>query len=309
MRRTGKKIIRRLILAITGLMCGTSCAFFVIAEEPVKNLIIQDGTAQIEKYEYSDNVFLESVYIPGSVKNVGVSAFEGCSALTNLQIQNGVSALENKSFASCVNLKQVALPDSITQLGNGAFYRCTTLKEVILPNQINKIENNLFYQCNELSNIVIPESVASIGQQSFYHCNSLTSIQLPNSLTSIGEGAFYDCSGLTNINIPDSVNYIGSNAFTGCNQLTIHCSEGSYAEQYAKNNGLNVYTGSKVEAENAVDVQATVQQHAQTAAQNPVIPQTGVECHYGIYVSMIILAAAGLLIVRKKENCDTILWK
>ena len=66
-------------------------------------------------------------------------------------------------------------------------------------------------------------------------------IKVPNSVTSIGEEAFSGCTGLTSVEIPDSVIEIGEDAFDGCNDnLVIITSAGSYAEYYAKENGIEV---------------------------------------------------------------------
>ena len=63
-----------------------------------------------------------------------------------------------------------------------------------------------------------------------------------NSVTNIGDSAFLACVQLESIFLPDSVTSIGKNAFVACNKslLTIHCSEDSYAAQYAEQNGIKV---------------------------------------------------------------------
>ena len=40
----------------------------------------------------------------------------------------------------------------------------------------------------------------------------------------------------SDVNIPDGVTVIGYSTFDECENLTIHAHEGSYAEQYAKEN-------------------------------------------------------------------------
>ncbi len=311
MRGRIKKHIKRIGLALTGLMCGTTCAFFVMAEEPLRNLIIADSVTEVAKYQYYDKTALESVYVPQSVQKIGVSAFDGCGSLQNVQLQEGLSVVDNRSFALCQSLAQIALPNTVTRLGNAAFYGCSNLQAVRLPMHLNMIENNVFYQCASLSNIVIPDSVTAIGQQSFYQCRALTNVTLPNRLTSIGEGAFYDCTNLRSINIPDSVSSIGNAAFAGCSQLVISCNPGSYAEQYAKAAGLAVNTGQPtlMIAQNKPENNTVPAQPTQDTPKTPtvmtpavVIPKTGVERPYLLCFGAMVVAGFVLYQVKAKEK-------
>ena len=90
----------------------------------------------------------------------------------------------------------------------------------------------------EGGDVVIPNSVESIGAEAFADRETLTSITLGNSVTSIYNFAFVGCSSLTSITLSDSVKSIGACAFDGCYELTIKGYAGSYAETYAKENGI-----------------------------------------------------------------------
>ena len=63
-------------------------------------------------------------------------------------------------------------------------------------------------------------------------------IVIPASLTRIGDCLFADCESLTSIVIPASVTDIDDSAFDCCDELTIKGYAGSYAETYAKENGI-----------------------------------------------------------------------
>ena len=81
-------------------------------------------------------------------------------------------------------------------------------------------------------------SVTSISFDAFCRCKSLTSINIPNKVTSILHDTFLGCTSLTSINIPRSVTRIDHKAFDGCDKLVIKGYAGSYAEKYAKENGI-----------------------------------------------------------------------
>ena len=134
--------------------------------------------------------------------------------------------------------KNVVIPDGVTSIGTFALYDCSSLTSITIPDSVTSIGYAAFRSCTSLTSITIPSNVTSIGSYAFYFCRSLTSITIPNSVTSIGTLAFYYCSSLTSITIPDSVVSIGSAAFSGCRNLTIKGVPGSYAEIYARKNGI-----------------------------------------------------------------------
>ncbi len=107
------------------------------------------------------------------------------------------------------------------------------------------------------NNIFIPYEIngckiTTIGLCAF-EITGLTSINIPNSVTTIVDYAFYSCTNLTSINIPDSVTRIAEGAFDNCHEdLTIICSQGSYAKTYAKENGIK-YAYDVIEVDNALN--------------------------------------------------------
>jgi uncharacterized protein YjdB len=68
-----------------------------------------------------------------------------------------------------------------------------------------------------------------------------TSIKIPSGYTTIEQGAFANQTSLYRIQIPATVKTIDATAFSGCNlsKLTIVAPYGSYAETYARQNGIN----------------------------------------------------------------------
>jgi hypothetical protein len=95
-------------------------------------------------------------------------------------------------------------------------------KEVIIPSEIDGIP------------------VRIIGERAFYGM-SISSVKIPDGVRELSWFAFYNCFDLHDIYIPASVNSIGYAAFDGCprKELTLHCTESSYAKLYAESYGLS----------------------------------------------------------------------
>ena len=147
-------------------------------------------------------------------------AFEGCTDLTSVSIDNSVTSIGGFAFSSCEGLTSVTIPNSVTEIGEDAFVSCSGLTSIIIPDSVNSIGGGAFQECSGLTSIIIPDSVNSIGDGSFSNCSGLTSITIGNGVTSIGNNSFGECSSLTSIVIPNSVTSISKYAFYNCSGLT-----------------------------------------------------------------------------------------
>ena len=115
--------------------------------------------------------------------------------------------------------------------------RCSSLEEIMIPDHI-ELGKMAFKYCESLKNISLPKSRNIIEASDFAHCISLTSVIIPEHITEIGGWAFNGCSNLQQVMIHQNVNKIHKMAFNDCQNLTIYAPEGSYAEQYAKENNI-----------------------------------------------------------------------
>ena len=130
-------------------------------------------------------------------------------------INNGVTNIGNYSFCGCDNLTSVTIPNSVTNIGDYAFNCCFGLKNLTIPSSVKTLGNAAFRGCTNLTNVTLSEGITNIGNQAFENCYNLKSISIPNSVTSIGK-----------------------DVFANCNNPVINCYSNSYAEQYAKVNGI-----------------------------------------------------------------------
>ena len=145
---------------------------------------------------------------------------------------------EYLSSTTVLDITSVKIPEGVIIIGEYAFDSCTGLTSVTIPKSVTTIGDSAFSNCFSLAGITIPAGVVIIDDYAFAGCSRLQSIEIPLSVTSIGMFAFAECSSLTEVSIPSSVKSIGYCAFDECPLLTLTVSKGSYATQYAEENGI-----------------------------------------------------------------------
>lgn len=130
--------------------------------------------------------------------------------------------------------KNLTIPNTVEAIGESAFEENTNVELVVVPNSVKRIEAYAFWGCDNLDTIVLGTGLSEVGDYTFAKCTGLEQISIPSNVTSIGAQAFGDCVNLTDITIPKEVVSIDESAFEGCSRVTIHCEEGSFAEEYAE---------------------------------------------------------------------------
>ena len=172
-------------------------------------------------------------YIPGSLREVVITdadvisdaAFNGCTMLTSITLNEGITAINGYAFQNCDGLTEIVIPESVTNIGSYAFIENDKLTEVTLPSGLTAISDYTFQNCTALvsvngnGEVIIGTNVTSIGSYAFSGCASITKVTLPNGLAEIGGSAFSGATSLTQINIPASVAEIGASAFADCANL------------------------------------------------------------------------------------------
>lgn len=189
---------------------------------------------------------IESYDIPEGVTIIKENTFSN-SDYKDITIPDGVETIEGYAFSNMSNLTSITFPNSVISLGDSVLYYCQNLVDVTLPSGISEIPYGFMEYCDKIESIQIPSGVTLIDGFAFDGCTSLVDISLPDTLITIKNYAFRHCTGLSSITIPESVESIGSDTFSGCSEsLVLNVTEGSYAETFAKDNGLSYsYVGSE----------------------------------------------------------------
>lgn len=155
-------------------------------------------------------------------------------------VPEGVEVISACAFSESRNLRKVVVSSEVKAIGGGAFNECTNLKEIILPDSIKVIGSEAFKKCINLKEIILPDNLEIIGKEAFAGCKKLTNVVIPEGVTELGAYCFANCPNLNTLTIPASVTKIGVRlvGLTYKDKITIITPKGSYAEQYAKKNGI-----------------------------------------------------------------------
>ncbi|MBQ3235645.1 MAG: leucine-rich repeat domain-containing protein [Clostridia bacterium] len=192
---------------------------------------------------FKDCNLLTSIKIHDSVTDIGVDAFNGCSASIVWGDNPSIASVKSYAFRGYKGTTLI-IPNSVTSIGSGALEGCSSLESITIPfvggnkgsySGYNKVFGYIFgYKTmNNTASVsgaicqwyqrggyhyhyYIPTSIKSvtitggeIPSKAFYDCSSLTSVTIGNGVTSIGDHAFYGCYSLTSIEISNSVTSIG----------------------------------------------------------------------------------------------------
>ncbi|MBQ4467742.1 MAG: leucine-rich repeat protein [Firmicutes bacterium] len=127
----------------------------------------------------------------------------------------------------------------VFRIGARAFRTFKSIKSVAFENGVKNIGEAAFARCPFIEELDIPSSVMVIETNAFAKCTSLKKVRLEEGVTHLGEGAFRGCTALEEIYIPESIGMIEDDVFEGDSEVTIYCPKGSFAMEYAIDNGIN----------------------------------------------------------------------
>lgn len=221
---------------------------YVVIPETYQGLPV----TKIEEGVFKFNPHLKGVFIPKTLKSIGMSAFEHC-----LNLQYIGCGLENEKHSDIPSLTEEKRPDLTTlssdnlpvlstfpqklqavgtrafvgtalkrvkfeapyvYIGNSAFEYCSELELAALYSCQNMILGKQAFMHSAIARFYAPQAeYSALSDYAFAHCSNLTSVQVP--VRSIGERCFYHCSKLKRLSAPEVIDRVGKEAFVGCAQL------------------------------------------------------------------------------------------
>ena len=195
---------------------------------------------------------LTSVVFEGSsLSSLGNSVFENCYSLTEIEIPDGISLLDDETFLNCTSLESFAVPASVTEIGESVFEGCISLKSIEILSGVSAIGDSAFADCVLLESFELRSTIVSLGENVFLNCRNIEfnldqqnaefvlengilynsvkteiysvynpdeEVVIPDTVRALPDAAFAG-TAIRKITIPDSVTEIGSDVFANCTNL------------------------------------------------------------------------------------------
>ena len=90
--------------------------------------------------------------IPQDIKKIGIGAFSE-TKISSITIPSSVKEIENRAFENCSNLSKITLNEGLEKIGWNSFER-TKISSITIPSSVKEINNRAFENCSDLKKVI-----------------------------------------------------------------------------------------------------------------------------------------------------------
>lgn len=178
-------------------------------------VLLEDGTVKITAYNGSEAAVTVPDTIDGrTVTVIGAGAFDQAATVESLVIPGCVKELETGAVSLCAKINSITIQEGeLTELTSGSIKSCAALKKVSLPSNVTAI--GTFEQCLALDSIAVASGNKSLKSVDgvvysadmkalvkFPQGKKLAEYYIPTSVTKIANNAFYEVQSPVKVYIP-----------------------------------------------------------------------------------------------------------
>ncbi len=225
-----------------------TCNYTVKTVTPILNYnILSEKDKTVELIAPNLGQYHGNIDIPSSVKignniynvvQIGANAFYKCSELTNINLPNTITTIENSAFYGCSNLTCISIPSSVKKIFGDAFW-LTSIKSVYITDlkkwcNIEFQDNSaaqplclgadLFLNNEKVVDLMLPEGIR-MNFAAFYGCKSIESVTFPTYYYGFTDGRWFQyCYRLKRVYLTRHMTKIPGYSFANCKALTdVYC--------------------------------------------------------------------------------------
>lgn len=181
---------------------------------------------RINQLSFQQQTSIQTVTIGAGVEFIAFNAFQGCTGLTNINVEADNKYYETKTLSGVQYLVTKEQENKDNELlwvapkpaNIDADTYNNAINQILLNTKIKRINPRLFFNNKNIYNLVIPAAIETIGYQAFIGCSNLCLIEFAAGRlkpAELQDYCFYDIgtsqSGITII-FPDMPVHIGHRA-------------------------------------------------------------------------------------------------
>ena len=201
-------------------------------------LLLISGKGEMADYEYNGAPWYDvrdqitEVIVENGISAIGKYAFFDSNSLHSVSLPGTLKRINDNAFMYCRSLPELTIPEGVQYIGESIIYRNPSLKEIYLPKTLKAMGGSFAGECPNLRTIhvasgntafVVVDGVLFDAEMKELICHpaGLSDIEytIPAGVKTIGIYAFAANSNLIGVTIPDTVTRIDSCAFTECSGL------------------------------------------------------------------------------------------
>ena len=170
-----------------------------------------------------------SMTLPSTLTEIGVQAFNGCSAMKSCNLgDTKITTLNTSMFLYCRSLETITIPATVTAYGINPFMENLSLKEIKVAEGcrvLTSVDGVLYtpskktlvaFPPAKTKNYVVPDGTDTIANSAFCQSRIVETVKFPESVIRIDNSAFMRVDSLKLIELPPNLKFLGSSAFAEC---------------------------------------------------------------------------------------------
>lgn len=232
---------------------------------PVKSVVFPNRCVSIGKRALAQCTELDSIVIPGYVKQVGAHLTDGCVSLKVVNILNEGGSINLGTAADQV----FSMSDYTLYLGREVTLNGSAAESPFAGDGLKRLvfsagfysPKGLFGMSTGLTRIDLDPIIIKLSDYSFSGLPALEEVTFPDRLTTIGNYAFAECPKLKVINLPVQLATIGNGAFAGNKMDSVRCAattppslaDDAFSDETYADAVLEVSSKAALEAYSAAD--------------------------------------------------------